>query len=138
MMLARTRGQGVLEYVVIIAAVAAALILMKTYIKRGVQGHFQGIASKIAGESEVSYDRLFFHPELLRPSKLSAEDFDFASDKILGDDYVYSAKATISYISKTTGIKEQSRVQAGDVTTNNQTEKNTQKQETVFTDWEGF
>jgi uncharacterized protein (UPF0333 family) len=43
------RGQSTLEYVVVIAIVAAALITMQGYIKRGMQGRLRTQADEMSG-----------------------------------------------------------------------------------------
>ena len=42
------RGQSTLEYGVVIAVVAAALIAMQFYVKRGLQGRIRNLADEIS------------------------------------------------------------------------------------------
>lgn len=44
------RGQGTLEYGVIIAVIVGALIAMQVYLKRGVQGRLKQAADDIGGQ----------------------------------------------------------------------------------------
>lgn len=43
----RARGQSAVEYVVVLAAVAAALLSMAVYMKRGVSGNLRGSADSV-------------------------------------------------------------------------------------------
>ncbi|MFA5411447.1 MAG: hypothetical protein WC321_06305 [Candidatus Omnitrophota bacterium] len=45
----RKRAQSTIEYTVIIAAVALALLAMQVYFKRGLQGRFRGSADELSG-----------------------------------------------------------------------------------------
>lgn len=45
-------GQSATEYAVLLAVVAAALLAMQVYIKRGIQGRMRDLADQIAPVSE--------------------------------------------------------------------------------------
>ena len=47
-MFIKKRGQTFQEYVILLALVAAALIAMQTYMKRGVQGRLRDLADQIS------------------------------------------------------------------------------------------
>lgn len=49
------KAQGTLEYGIIIAVVVAALVLMQTYIKRGVQGKLRQSADDIGEQFSPGY-----------------------------------------------------------------------------------
>ena len=48
----RKRGQSISEYVIVIGIVAAALLLMQTYIKRGIQGVIKASADELGDQIE--------------------------------------------------------------------------------------
>ena len=47
----RCRGQSILEYVVLIAVVAAAFVAMYTYARRAVQANFRQIEHSLLSEA---------------------------------------------------------------------------------------
>lgn len=47
-----TRGQSMLEYVVLVAAVASALIVMSDYIRRAFNAHAEVIERELNGATE--------------------------------------------------------------------------------------
>lgn len=49
------KGQSTLEYALIIAVVAGALIAMQVYIKRGVQGKLKATADEIGEQYSPGY-----------------------------------------------------------------------------------
>jgi len=49
------KGQSTLEYALIIAVVAGALIAMQVYIKRGVQGKLKSTADEIGEQYSPGY-----------------------------------------------------------------------------------
>lgn len=49
------RGQGTLEYAIIIAVVVAALIAMQVYIKRGLQGKLKQSSDEIGEQYSPGY-----------------------------------------------------------------------------------
>ena len=61
MFLSAKKGQSTLEYAIIIAVIAAALVAMQTYIKRGVQGKLRSSTDEIGeqyspGQTTGSYN----------------------------------------------------------------------------------
>jgi Flp pilus assembly pilin Flp len=46
----RTKAQSTIEYAVMVACLAAALIGMQIYIKRGIQGRIRSAADEIGGQ----------------------------------------------------------------------------------------
>jgi hypothetical protein len=45
-----SKAQSTLEYGIMIAVIVAGLIVMQTYIKRGLQGRLKGAGDELAGE----------------------------------------------------------------------------------------
>lgn len=52
-MLKRIKGQGTLEYAMIIAVVVGALIAMQIYMKRGMEGRMRQAADEIGRQFEA-------------------------------------------------------------------------------------
>lgn len=50
------KGQTIQEYLVVLGLVAAAMIAMQAYVKRGVQGSMRDLADKISSEQFEAQD----------------------------------------------------------------------------------
>lgn len=50
------KGQTIQEYLVVLGLVAAAMIAMQAYVKRGVQGSMRDLANKISSEQFEAQD----------------------------------------------------------------------------------
>lgn len=55
MFLRAKKGQSTLEYVIMIAVIAAALVAMQAYIKRGVQGKLRSSTDEIGEQYSPGY-----------------------------------------------------------------------------------
>lgn len=73
MMFLRKKGQSTLEYAIIIAVVAAALIAMATYMKRGVQGKQRESADKIGDQFSPKHTTYKYTTQQLTPSVYKEE-----------------------------------------------------------------
>lgn len=60
----RSLGQSLTEYAVLLAIVAAALLAMQVYVKRGIQGRIRDLADQISptqyeeGRTDSSYETI--------------------------------------------------------------------------------
>jgi hypothetical protein len=114
-----------LEYAMVIAVVAGAVILMRDLVKRSVQGHFRGVAVKISEDRRSPFNDLKLYPNHMDKyhSGVRDHDLDFSSGKGRDIDYAYSPGATQSSITKRTEIAEDAQSDGQNVKTRNLTSK---------------
>jgi len=126
----KRKGQATLEYVVVIAVAAAALLTMTNYIKRGMQGRLRATITKIADNPEYSFDQLKLQPHLLiGKTYIEKEDLDVRAGTLKKINFGYSPKETEGSTQTNTQLAENSILQDGTVITKNLTNKMMEKTE---------
>jgi Flp pilus assembly pilin Flp len=75
MMKLNKKAQNTLEYAVLIAVVAGALIAMQLYMKRAVQGHLQSSADDVGEQFSISgLDEMHYNATSNSTTKETFED----------------------------------------------------------------
>jgi Flp pilus assembly pilin Flp len=67
----RTKAQSTIEYAMMVACLAAALIGMQIYIKRGVQGRIRSAADEIGGQYSATTTRSSLTQSIANPTPVN-------------------------------------------------------------------
>ncbi len=129
------KAQSVMEFAVLLAVVIAALITMRTYMKRAVQGNLHWTAAQISHDPAYPHNRSRVVPDvgfLKVPVSVPEADYDTKADQQPEQDFIYSYGATRGQTRVYTEIMEEAVSQEKNVTAESYSEKTIDRQEDVL------